>query len=86
MEPISVALIGASILLAMGLACVAGLKGPVLRWILLALVAVAAALFVSPKTVEANLARAYQKLGVRSRAELGALVAQGRLDDRSVQG
>ena len=27
MEPISVALIGASILLAMGLACVAGLKG-----------------------------------------------------------
>ena len=33
---------------------------------------VAAAAFVSPKTVEANLARAYQKLGIRSRAELGA--------------
>ena len=33
---------------------------------------VAAALYVSPKTVEANLARAYAKLGVRSRAELGA--------------
>jgi DNA-binding NarL/FixJ family response regulator len=33
---------------------------------------VAAALFVSPKTVEANLARVYRKLGIRSRAELGA--------------
>ena len=33
---------------------------------------VAAAAFVSPKTVEANLARVYQKLGIRSRAELGA--------------
>jgi DNA-binding NarL/FixJ family response regulator len=33
---------------------------------------IAAALFVSPKTVEANLARAYRKLGVRSRAELAA--------------
>jgi DNA-binding CsgD family transcriptional regulator len=33
---------------------------------------VAAQLFVSPKTVEANLARVYRKLGVRSRAELGA--------------
>ena len=32
---------------------------------------VAAALFISPKTVEANLARIYHKLGVRSRAELG---------------
>ena len=37
---------------------------------------VAAALFMSPKTVEANLARAYRKLGIRSRAELGALMAQ----------
>ena len=36
---------------------------------------VAKQLFVSPKTVEANLARAYQKLGVHSRAELGALLA-----------
>jgi DNA-binding CsgD family transcriptional regulator len=33
---------------------------------------VAAALFISPKTVEANLARAYGKLGINSRAELGA--------------
>jgi DNA-binding CsgD family transcriptional regulator len=37
---------------------------------------VAAALFVSPKTVEANLARAYQKLGIRSRAELGHWYAE----------
>ncbi|MDG4765982.1 LuxR C-terminal-related transcriptional regulator [Solwaraspora sp. WMMD406] len=29
-------------------------------------------LFVSPKTVEANLARVYRKLGISSRAELGA--------------
>jgi DNA-binding NarL/FixJ family response regulator len=33
---------------------------------------VAAALFVTEHTVEAALTRAYQKLGVRSRAELGA--------------
>jgi len=33
---------------------------------------VAAALFISPKTVEVNLARAYGKLGIKSRAELGA--------------
>jgi DNA-binding NarL/FixJ family response regulator len=33
---------------------------------------VAAALFMSPKTVEANLARAYGKLGISTRAELGA--------------
>ncbi|MGE5133788.1 MAG: AAA family ATPase [Gemmatimonadota bacterium] len=31
---------------------------------------IAARLFLSPKTVEANLTRAYRKLGVRSRAEL----------------
>jgi DNA-binding CsgD family transcriptional regulator len=36
---------------------------------------VAAALFISPKTVEANLARVYHKLGIRSRAELGRRVA-----------
>jgi DNA-binding CsgD family transcriptional regulator len=36
---------------------------------------VAAALFISPKTVEANLARIYRKLGIHSRAELGRLVA-----------
>ncbi len=36
--------------------------------------------FVSPKTVEANLARVYRKLGIRSRAELGAQMAErGRL-------
>jgi DNA-binding CsgD family transcriptional regulator len=32
---------------------------------------VAAALFISPKTVETNLARIYRKLDIRSRAELG---------------
>jgi DNA-binding NarL/FixJ family response regulator len=37
---------------------------------------VAAALFISPKTVEANLARIYRKLGIHSRAELGRLVGQ----------
>jgi DNA-binding CsgD family transcriptional regulator/tetratricopeptide (TPR) repeat protein len=35
---------------------------------------VAAQLFISPKTVESNLARAYRKLGIRSRAELGARI------------
>jgi DNA-binding CsgD family transcriptional regulator len=37
---------------------------------------VAAALFVSPKTVEANLARIYLKLDIRSRAELGRRMAE----------
>jgi DNA-binding NarL/FixJ family response regulator len=32
---------------------------------------VAAALFISPKTVGANLSRIYRKLGIRLRAELG---------------
>jgi DNA-binding CsgD family transcriptional regulator len=36
---------------------------------------VAAALHLSPKTVEANLARIYRKLGIGSRAELGARMA-----------
>jgi DNA-binding CsgD family transcriptional regulator len=31
--------------------------------------------FISPKTVEANLARAYRKLGITSRAQLGATMA-----------
>jgi DNA-binding CsgD family transcriptional regulator len=31
---------------------------------------IAAALFISPKTVEVNLSRAYRKLDIRSRAEL----------------
>jgi DNA-binding CsgD family transcriptional regulator len=39
---------------------------------------VAAQLFVSPKTVEATLARAYRKLGIRSRAELGARLGAGQ--------
>jgi DNA-binding NarL/FixJ family response regulator len=37
---------------------------------------VAAALFISSKTVEANLARVYRKLGIASRAELGAQMAE----------
>jgi DNA-binding NarL/FixJ family response regulator len=36
---------------------------------------VAKAAFMSPKTVEANLARIYRKLGIKSRAELGAWMA-----------
>jgi ATP/maltotriose-dependent transcriptional regulator MalT len=36
---------------------------------------VAATLVISPKTVEAHLARAYEKLGIASRAELGAKLA-----------
>ena len=36
---------------------------------------VAARAFMSPKTVEANLARVYRKLGIHSRAELGARLA-----------
>jgi DNA-binding CsgD family transcriptional regulator len=39
---------------------------------------VAAKAFISPKTVEANLARVYRKLGIRSRAELGAHFDGGR--------
>ena len=37
---------------------------------------VAAELFLSPRTVEANLARAYRKLGVSTRAELGAAMTR----------
>ena len=37
---------------------------------------VAAALFISPKTVDANLSRVYRKLGVESRAQLGARMQQ----------
>ena len=36
---------------------------------------VARAAFMSLKTVEANLTRVYRKLGIRSRAELGARMA-----------
>lgn len=37
---------------------------------------VAAALFISPKTAETNLARIYRKLDIKSRAELGRIVGQ----------
>ncbi|MFC0111927.1 helix-turn-helix transcriptional regulator [Kibdelosporangium aridum] len=37
---------------------------------------IAAAMYISPKTVEANLARVYRKLGIRSRAELGWHMAE----------
>jgi DNA-binding CsgD family transcriptional regulator len=36
---------------------------------------VAASLFLSPKTVDANLSRVYRKLGIASRAQLGARMA-----------
>ena len=36
---------------------------------------IAAALFISPKTVEANLSRIYRKLGIHTRAELGQCMA-----------
>jgi len=39
---------------------------------------VAAALFISPKTVESNLSRVYRKLGIHSRAELGRHMARER--------
>jgi DNA-binding NarL/FixJ family response regulator len=38
---------------------------------------IAAEVFVSRKTVEANLARAYRKLGVASRTQLGAALDRG---------
>jgi DNA-binding CsgD family transcriptional regulator len=37
---------------------------------------IAKAAFISPKTVEANLARVYRKLGIGSRAELGSRMAR----------
>ena len=45
------------------------------------------ALAMSPKTVEAHLARIYRKLGIRSRAELGARwpPATSRTGDRTAQ-
>ena len=42
---------------------------------------IAKAAFVSVKTVEANLARAYRKLGIRSRTELAARIARARAAD-----
>lgn len=41
---------------------------------------IAARLFLSGKTVEANLSRAYRKLGVRSRTELAAALASAPAD------
>ena len=38
-------------------------------------------IFISAKTVEANLARVYRKLGIRSRAELGARMADLQRDE-----
>jgi DNA-binding CsgD family transcriptional regulator len=38
--------------------------------------AIAERIFVSPKTVESNLARIYRKLGIHSRAELGRAMAE----------
>ncbi|MGH3129141.1 MAG: helix-turn-helix transcriptional regulator [Gaiellaceae bacterium] len=44
---------------------------------------IAERLFVSPKTVEANLSRVYRKLGIHSRAELGArMVQRERMPER----
>jgi DNA-binding NarL/FixJ family response regulator len=40
---------------------------------------VAAALFISTKTVEANLSRVYRKLGIHSRAELGRSMSRSDL-------
>ena len=39
---------------------------------------IGAKLFVSAKTVEANLTQIYRKLGIRSRAELGRLMGEQR--------
>lgn len=39
----------------------------------------AAALFVSPKTIEYHLAAAYRKLDVRSRTELAIAMGEGRV-------
>jgi DNA-binding CsgD family transcriptional regulator len=41
---------------------------------------IAARLFLSDKTIEANLTRAYRKLGVRSRAQLAAALASAEAD------
>lgn len=42
-------------------------------------VEVARSLFISPRTVEANLTRVYAKLGVRTRAQLTARLGQGEI-------
>ena len=47
---------------------------------------IAELLFISPKTVEANLARVYRKLGISTRAELGSFMAQGLPHGRVASG
>ena len=44
---------------------------------------VAAALVVTPKTVEAHLGRTYRKLGIRRRSELSARLAKQQPSERS---
>ena len=44
---------------------------------------IAATVLASPKTVEANLARVYRELGITSRAELGARIAEPAAGSRS---
>ena len=44
---------------------------------------IAAQQFISRRTVEANLARTYRKLGIRSRAQLGAAIAESLRDTRT---
>jgi DNA-binding CsgD family transcriptional regulator len=39
--------------------------------------------FLAPKTVGNVLGRVYEKLGIHSRAELGALMGEGQERDRS---
>jgi DNA-binding CsgD family transcriptional regulator len=41
--------------------------------------AIAAELFISPKTVDTNLGRIYRKLGIHSRAELAHWVSDNQL-------
>ena len=45
---------------------------------------VAAALSISPKTVEANLSRVYHKLDICSRVELGRRIIRLRIDEHIV--
>jgi DNA-binding NarL/FixJ family response regulator len=45
---------------------------------------VAAQLFLSPKTVEATLARVYRKLEIHSRAELGARLASRQRESAQI--
>jgi DNA-binding CsgD family transcriptional regulator len=42
---------------------------------------IATALFVSRKTVEAHLTRAYRKLGIRSRTDLVRVLLAGGIDE-----